>query len=83
MHNRQHPIKLPRRNHQRPQRTALLTATLLPIAHVRATDARAPIVVLLAHVNPEDGMIVNMGAHDRPAIRTEAKDSQSPRDGVR
>jgi hypothetical protein len=83
MHNRQQLIKPPHNNHQTSQQTAALTATLSPIAQVRATDARAPTVVLLANVNFEDGVIVDMDSHDRPAIRAEANDSQSPRNGVR
>ena len=73
----------PHNNHQTPQQMAALTATLLPIAQVRATDARAPTVVLLAHVNSDDGVIVDMDSHDQHAIRVEANNSQSPRDVVR
>jgi len=61
---------------------AALSATLLPIAQVRATDARTPIVGFLANVNPEVGAIVNMDSHDTPAMGAEAEDSQSPPDAV-
>jgi len=83
MQNRQHSIKLPPNNHQTPQPMAALTATLLPIAQVRATDARTQIVVFLAHVNAENDVIVDMDCHDRPAMGAEAKESQSSPDGGR
>ena len=83
MHNPQHPIQPPHNNHQTAQPMAALTASLLPVAQLRATDARTPTVVCHANVNPADGVIVDTGSHDRPAIGAEAKDSRLPPGGVR
>ena len=83
MHNRQHPIQPPHNNHQTAQPTPALIASLLPIAEVRATDARTPVVVCPANVNPDDGVIVGTESYGSPAVGAEARDSRSPQDGVR